>query len=157
MSFGVHLADRHLAWASSSLAANTWGSYRPRTFFRTSSGEIVTVYGLWQRQLFVFVFVILGGILWDLNPASGGQWRAAREIGTVAALVLGAVQVLRSRLILTPDRVRYVGLVRSWSMPADQLVAIELRSTRSRWEMARAAVVDSPYSGISAVVGIAVR
>ena len=90
----------------------------------------MTIYGLWQRQLFVFVFVILGGILWDLNPASGGQWRAAWEIGTVAALLLGAVQVLRSRLILTPDRVHYVGLVRSWSMPADQLVAIELRSTR---------------------------
>lgn len=45
-------------------------------------------------------------------------------------LALGAVQVLRARLILTPDRVRYVGLVRSWSAPAEELFAIELRSTR---------------------------
>ena len=93
--------------------------------------ESVTVYGLWQRQLFVFLFWIGGGILWDTNPTPSGPRHVAWIVGILTIITLGSVQVLRARLVLTFQRVRYIGLLKSWSVDADELVAIELRSTRA--------------------------
>lgn len=90
----------------------------------------MTVYGLWQRWLFPLLLPVLSGFLWVANPSMAHPWHLLWRIGVVTFLLVAMIQALRARILLTPDRVRYVGLLRSWSMSTDQLVAIELRPTR---------------------------